>query len=370
MIKQFEVIVDYDYTKLKEDPNNPNSLTGSDKEAHEKSLDERGQLGIVLIDQNDMIINGTHTWKKCIKEGTIRGPVIKKIYKNDTERRIDRQVLNYGPHGIPDKVKQREEILKIYKNNELDNFVKLMNQSKDQYLALLSTNDNAFPEADDVSIGATPKTKPGQVYVLGTHRVMCGDATEGDDVLKLLESDQPRLIFTDPPFDLKEYDYLRPFFEIEKDLEVLIWMDDKGTKELCQDSRYGKFFIGFYPITFNSPSRFPNQPMMSHRLINHFRKGKSNFQNLRDAFATVHELVLRKDGMVRQEKPLDLPRRFIMHYTRPGEQVLDLFGGSGSTMLACEQLQRNCLTMEKDPLTVDKIIKRYEKMTHLKAELI
>jgi len=110
--------------------------------------------------------------------------------------------------------------------------------------------------------------------------------------------------------------------------------------------------------------------MMSHRLLSHYRKGKSNFQNLHDAFATIHEIVLRKDGLTPQEKPLDLPRKFIVHYTKPEEQVLDLFGGSGSTMMACQIAGRNCLTMEKDPGVCDVIIKRWEDYTHEKAVLI
>ena len=370
MIKQFEVIPDYDYTKLKKDEDNPNILVGSDKESHEKSLVERGQLGIVLIDQNDLIINGTHTWEKCIKDGNTTGPVIKKTYKNDVERRIDRQIMNYGPRGVPDKVKQQEEILKIYSSNGLDNFVKLMNKPKDEYLAMIANSTTVFPDIPEVSIAAKPTTKHGQIYVLNKHRVMCGDSTNPNDVLTLLESDTPRLLYTDPPYDLEEYNYLKPFLESFQNIEVLIWNDDKGTIHLLRD--YFKFFVNFFVIKLNSSgvAAWGNQPRSEHRLVTHFRKGKSNFQNLRDAFGTVHEFILRKDGIIRHEKPLEIPRRFIIHYTKPGELIIDLFGGAGSTLIAAEQLGRNCLMMEKDPLNVDKIVKRWESMTHQEAELI
>jgi len=243
-----------------------------------------------------------------------------------------------------------------------------MNKQGDEYIQQIAKHLNIIPKSDTISQRPiTPKTKPGQVYKLGNHRLMCGD-TLNADLIKLLESDNPRLILTDPPYDLNEYDYLTPFFETQKDIEVLIMTDDKGAVEFA--CKLKKFFVGFYVIYFNSPSRYPNQPMMSHRLISHYRKGKSSFQNLRDAFATIHEIVLRKDGLSRQEKPLDLPRKFIIHYTKPEEQVLDLFGGSGSTMMACEITGRHCLTMEKDPGTCDVIINRWENYTHEKAILI
>ena len=163
---------------------------------------------------------------------------------------------------------------------------------------------------------------------------------------------------------------MAPFFESLENIEVLIFNDDRGTKELCQDSRYGKFLINFFLIWFNSPSRYSNQPMMSHRIISHFRKGKSNFKNLHDAFGTVHEVVLSKSGFTRQDKPLEIPKKFIIHYTSEDESVVDLFGGSGSTLIACEVLQRQCFMMEKDPLRVDVIIKRWQKCTHDSAKKI
>jgi len=139
---------------------------------------------------------------------------------------------------------------------------------------------------------------------------MCGDATEGNDVLKLIESDQPRLIFTDPPYDLKEFDYLKSFFETQVDIEVLIINSDLGTIELLQ--RYKKYFRNFYIMKLHtSPIGYGNQPLMQHRMISHFRKGKSNFLNLMDGFGTFHEIVLSKSGLTRQEKPISLPRRFI-----------------------------------------------------------
>ena len=239
----------------------------------------------------------------------------------------------------------------------------------DEYQVFLEDNEKMeLPEDAIPPIPKSTKIKPGDIFQCGDHFVMCGDSLNKEDIEKLLNGITPRVIFTDPPYDMPHYDYLLDFFETLRDIEVLILIDDKGTKELL--NRYDKYFIGFYVITFNSPSRFSNQPMISHRLINHFRKGKSMFQNLHDAFGTVQELVLRKDGVTRHEKPLVFVKNFIVHYSKPGDIILDIFGSSGSTMIACEYSQRICYTMEKDPLIVEVMLKRYEDFSKKKIKKI
>lgn len=225
-----------------------------------------------------------------------------------------------------------------------------------------------LPEESEIpEIPKESRAKPGQVYQLGNHRLMCGDATNQNHVEKLLGEDKPNLIFTDPPYDFEKYDYLNYYFENQKDIEILILNGDHGTVNMLEN--YSKNFIGFYVITFNSPSRFSNQPMISHRLITHYRKGKSKFKNLHDAFGTVQEIVLFKSGLTRHEKPLELSKKFITHYSKENDIVLDLFGSSGSTLVSCEYLGRSCLMMELDPACVDIIIERWETLTHKKAKL-
>lgn len=367
--RESELIKDYDLTKLKEDPDNPNVMKEQDFASLGLSLDDLGHLGIILIDQDDMIINGTHTWKQMIAQGETVGDV-KRVKVTEKERRLARQTLNYGPHGKPEKEKQKEEILALHKTDSLELLSKMTNEPIDQYLELIKDEAKLYKEPETIPEGKSHEivTPAGGIWKLGNHRLMCGDALNNEHVLALLESDIPRVIFTDPPYDLKEYDYLQNFFETIKDIEVLVLMDDHGTAELI--SKYKKWFIGFYPVTFNSPDRSPNQPMISHRLVNHYRKGRSNFKNLKDAFGTVQEITLRKDGMTRWDKPLDLPRRFIIHYSTPGEIILDLFGGSCSTLFAAEQTGRICLAMEKDRTTCDAVVKKWETITKSKAELI
>jgi site-specific DNA-methyltransferase (adenine-specific) len=240
---------------------------------------------------------------------------------------------------------------------------KKFNMSFDQFKIDEKPDENTIPEPPKVA-----KAKLGDVYQLGNHRLMCGDSTNETHIRKLLGDKEPSLVFTDPPYDMEEYDYLTPLFESQKDIEVLILNGDKGTVQLLD--RYSKYFVGFYIITFNSPVRFSNQPMISHRLITHYRKGKSKFRNLRDAFGTVQEIVLFKSGLTRHEKPLELSKKFIVHYSKEDDIILDLFGSSGSTLISSEYLGRTCLMMEIEPPLIDLIIERWENLTKSKAVLI
>lgn len=368
---RMEVLRDFPIKDIIFDESNPNVMTVSDMRASEEFLKDHGSLRTIIIDENNKLVDGEHLVRNHMELGkdTI-DLVIRGRFKNETEKKVVRQFINYGPKGRPSREKQTEEIWTIFKSNGFEKFAKYMNKSQETFLQVIQNKPGIFIKPDDVPEKPTStKVKTGQVYMLGNHRVMCGDATKGDDVLALIESDQPRLIFTDPPYDLKEFNYLRPFFEVQTDIEVLIINSDLGTMGLLDE--YKKYFKNFFIMKLHtSPIGYGNQPLMEHRIISHFRKGKSNFLNLMDGFGTFHEIVLTKSGLTRQEKPISLPRRFIIHYAKPEEIVLDLFGGSGSTLIACELTGRNCLTMEKDPLIVDLIINRWKNATHEKVELI
>lgn len=111
-------------------------------------------------------------------------------------------------------------------------------------------------------------------------------------------------------------------------------------------------------------------PMTGHDLIAYFRTGKSTMKNLHDAFSTHIKINKRKDREHRHEKKLELPSNFIQHYTNENQKVLDVFGGSGSTLIACEQLNRQCYMMELDPHNCDIIIKRFEEFSNEKTNKI
>ena len=269
-----------------------------------------------------------------------------------------------------------------------------------------------------VPFEATSKT--GDIYVLGHHRLMCGDSTDYDSVVKLLDGAQVDLLYTDPPYNVNvsnsegmtiENDNLpedvflpilqkafenaskvikdggafyvwhpdtgRVNFQISLEeqgfmvKQCLIWVkngfnfgrqDYKWQHEPCL---YGwKEGAGHYFIPEYNHSTVIEQPldidsMKKDQLVELCHK-------LVDAIypsTVIHENKPIKNDLHPTMKPIVICGEMIRNSSRGGwnENVLDLFGGSGSTMIACEQLKRNCYMMELDPAYVDVIVKRYLK---------
>jgi hypothetical protein len=354
-------ILDFPVSDIIFDEDNPNETTDKDEAASMAFLRKWGVMRAVALNMKNVCVDGEHITRRAIEAGIKTVTVFQGDFKTDAEIAEVRLFLNGGPRGKPNEQKYVDSLDKIYKAGNISGFAETMGRSVDEYARALQSMRPHDPS--DVPLEAPAVVKPGEIWKCGNHLVMCGDATDVKDLNKLqnVTSKLPRLLLTDPPYDFEVFDWLNPFFNL-KTIEILVLNSDKPTVKMA--NLYAKYFIGFYIITFNSPSRFSNQPMISHRLISHYRIGKSNFQNLHDAFGTVHEIVLSKSGLTRHEKPLDLPRKLVVHYTKPGEIVLDIFAGSGSTMIACEQLGRLCYCMEKDPHKVDIILKRYEDFVH------
>lgn len=339
-------------------------MTEADTQALRYNVRKHGFGDVLKIDANKILIDGHNRLDVLMEEKveTVKCSQFKNA-KTAEDRAILRQMFKYNT-GKHDHGLEAEEYKRIFDAGRLDELSLSTGRSKDSFAAILEARfgierpDSIVPET------APAIAKVGDVFQLGSHVLMCGDATV---IAEKYFGLTPRVIFTDPPYDFDKFNYLDEFLgnPLFKDLEVLILNSDKPTVKMLRN--YEKYFVGFYCITFNSPAPLGNQPMISHRLVSHYRSGKSNFQNLRDAFGTVHEIVLSKSGLTRHEKPLDLPRKFIIHYTLPGEVVLDMFAGSGSTLMACEQTGRICQSIELDPLKVDIIIQRFKDYTHEKV---
>ena len=312
-----ELIRDLPIEKVSFDSTNPNEQTKAVSRANQDFLQSFGDFKLVLIDQNNIIVDGHHHVNNNLALGKKTLDLVMKChFNNEAEKKMVRQFINNGPRGFDNKEKQVEELYSIFKSDSLTSFARIMNRSEDSFLQIMKDKPGVFI-GDEVipEKGTKAVTKKGQVYRLGNSRVMCGDATNPEHVLKLLESDMPRVIFTDPPYAWEEFGYLKPFFETTQDIEVFIFNNDIGSVKLL--ALYQKYFRGFFILKLHtSLIAYGNQPLVEHRMILHFRKGKSNFKNLRDGFGTVHEAVVMKSGLVKQEKPLDLPRKFIARHAK------------------------------------------------------
>ena len=252
-------------------------------------------------------------------------------------------------------------------------------------------------EAPEVDEDAEPIAKLGDIWRLGRHRLVCGDSTDKATVELLMDGKKADMVFTDPPYGVSYTGGLQ--FKngtVEKNNREMIKNDDVDIYEdvfriLSQFSNGACYvwFAGTKAATlYNAAEKYGE----IHALIIWVKNGgygalNANYKQkhepclywkpknakLNFCGATTETTVweVNKDGVNEYhptQKPIALPAKAISNHD--AETVLDLFGGSGSTLIACEQLNRTCYMMELDPKYCDVIIKRWEKFTGEKAVLL
>ena len=248
---------------------------------------------------------------------------------------------------------------------------------------------------DEVPEDAPSLCKAGDVWQLGRHRLMCGDSTSKDDVAKLMDGAKADMVFTDPPYNIasdsknfaadcsKAMEELSKSewdknFDIEKTLEILPEaLSDDVTCYICT-SHFLAPKIWNWMKTWAEHCSYcvwskPNpMPSLAKRhwtwnteLICYATRGKHTFNFPKEGHALSTWTISKKNGSSGHptEKPVEVPFAGISHSSRENDSVLDLFGGSGSTLIACEQLNRTCYMMELDPHYCDVIIERWQNLT-------
>ena len=274
-------------------------------------------------------------------------------------------------------------------------------------------------EAPEVDEDADPIAKLGDIWQLGRHRLMCGDSTDKATVELLMDGKKADMVFTDPPYGYNYQSNMREktskFDMIENDDKILdffpcIQSVCDGWVYICTTwktaDKWIELFKQYYDLTnviiwdkggggigdlFHTFSTDYEMILVCNN--GHEIKGKRygsvwNFANQEITKMKKEELLnivleQKKFYSIWQEKkdnpneyvhptqkPVSLSARAIRSSTDIGNNVVDLFGGSGSTVMACEQTGRNCYTMELDPKYCDVIIKRWENLTGKKAVLI
>ncbi len=274
------------------------------------------------------------------------------------------------------------------KQAELDNSMILqdvLDLGPDFDFDLLGIPDFKLPEdfepqcdEDAVPEHVEPKTKLGDLYQLGSHRLLCGDSTNIQHVQKVMKSEKADMVFTDPPYGIgfkynshqdttgDEYkDFCRDWFHILKmqsDFIVistgwaynLFWYEQEPKDTfywLCRNKRTGGSASHFRKV----------EPL--------FIWGKPENRYDFDFFEQTHQIEPDLKGQHTCPKPVSLIEAILEGCKSKG-RVLDVFGGSGTTMIACEKKGLSARLIEIDPRYTDVIVKRWENYTGKKAELI
>lgn len=255
--------------------------------------------------------------------------------------------------------------------------------------------EDNFDAPDDINDIETD-IKLGDVFKLGEHRLMCGSSTELKDVEVLMNGDKVDMIFTDPPYGInysggrtqvvntKNYGKLKNDDLEDKELGNLICNIFKfNAKEIyiCVSPIMQKPFLDFINDSNKKidaiivwDKKQPGLGYMAYRrqcefilYVRDIPFKKGNNQDF-DLWSISRDN--GKDYVHGTQKPILVPARAIKNSSKQEQTVLDLFGGSGSTLIACEQLNRKCYMMELDEKYCQVIINRWEQLTNKKAEKI
>ena len=376
-----------------------NSRTHSEEQVNQivASINEFGFTNPLLIDEKDNIIagHGRLLASKKLKMEEVPCIVLSGLTEAQKKAYIiadNKMALNAG---------WDEELLKIELENlkELDFDLELTGFNVDELDDILGFNEEEQEIIEDEvpEIPEEPKAKLGDIYQLGSHFLMCGDSTSEEDVAKLMNGNKADMVFTDPPYgvDIKgKYtgtilnDNLK-----DDDLENFLKEVNNNIKNNCNGSYYICYevlnsvenFNAFGKpdeiICFNKDSASfysKNKYNRKYELIMYYENGKKlnceSETNVWDAPKSSSFNNRDENGLRFNEngnycvahpttKPLSIPSRAIKNSSNKNNNILDLFGGSGSTLIACEQLNRKCYMMELDPHYISVIIERYINFT-------
>jgi DNA modification methylase len=259
--------------------------------------------------------------------------------------------------------------------------------------------DRLEPQCDEDEVPEVehPITRRGDIWLLGNHRVMCGDSTMVDDVEKLMNGEKADMVFTDPPYGMNlKTDYADSWGEQSNTSGNIGFRETKNHKPVIGDDEY--FDPSFLIEYFNCKEVFlwgadyycKNIPDGGGWLVWDKTGGNDSLMNV--GFNANFELVWSKQrhkrDLVRHtykgvagmkpedgkrihptQKPVGLGEWFIDKYSKTEHLIIDVYLGSGTTLIACEKTNRKCYGMELDEHYCDVIIKRWEQYTGKKATL-
>jgi DNA modification methylase len=255
------------------------------------------------------------------------------------------------------------------------------------------------PQSDEDAVPDVvyPITRKGDIWLLGNHRLMCGDSTMIDDVEKLMNGEKADMVFTDPPYGVSYTGGLGDNGngiesnkrEMIKNDDIDLYYEAVTTANHFSNGPVFMFYADTVPFQLYAAVKDVGAKIVAMIVW----KKKGGYGALGASYKQNHEPCLiwlpkgkklnfigettenrvwemDKDGLNKlhpTQKPVAIPKRAIGNHE--AEIVLDIFGGSGSTMIACEELKRKARLMELDEKYCDVIIKRWEQYTGKKATL-
>jgi len=373
---------------LQNDPKNARKRTDRSAKLIKQSLEDYGAARSIVIDENNRILAGNGT----IAGAKAAGIKNLKIIEADGDEIIavkrsnlteDQKVglaiadnrtgdLSEWDIDMLEQLSKEHDLNDFFDKKELDDIL-----SKKEVLPTEGLTD-----PDDVpEVPEEPITKEGDLYILGNHRLLCGDSTNIEHVEKLMDNKKADMIFTDPPYgvnykginnddrqgleQLLEKSFLNYQIVSKSGSSIYCFHSDK-----CADIFhvvFRKYFHFSSMIIWEKNSltlsQTDYQSIHEPCLYGWNKKGSHSWFGDRKETSVWKIFKEKKIKDHTTPKPVAFIERSLKNSSKSEDNVIDLFGGSGSTMIACERLQRNAYLMELDPKYCDVIVKRWEDFT-------
>ena len=352
-----------------------NARTHSDEQVAQiaGSIKEFGFNNPVLVDKDNSVIAGHGRLMAARKLGMDKVPVVELNHLTESQRKAyvladNRIALNSG---------WDTSMLSLELQDLKDDIdLSLLGFDPDELDALLNpieeteglTDEDAVPDVPD-----EPKTKLGDIYILGNHRLMCGDSTNLSDLDKLMIGVYPDLIHTDPPYGMNA---VSKSSVLKANYGTDIMGDDNP--DVAKDAF--NLIYGLYPdakqIWWGANYYCSVLPDSECWLVWDKNNGQSDQTDCELAWANFRSVVRQftqaseKTNRVHPtQKPVSLMEWIIKRFNVSAKTIADYFGGSGSTLIAAEKHGLQAFIMEFDPKFCDVIVARWEQFTGKKAVL-
>jgi DNA modification methylase len=413
--------------------NNPRH-NGAAVEAVARSIQEFGFRQPIVVDEHGVIIVGHTRYKAALLLGLSEVPVHVAVGLSPEQakayRLADNQTATRSQWDEDKLIRELAQLKDLNFDLALTGFaVEDLQRLLETATNAALTDPDAIPEPPD-----EPITQFGDLWLLGKHRLLCGDSSNPEDVARLLDGAPVHLVHTDPPYNVKveprsnnaiaaglssfpgttphqSLDLARHPHKAQPTAPKLRAKDRPLANDFLAEDEFDRLLRACFGnlarvllpgrafYVWGGYANCANYPPALKAAGLHFSQAiiwdKQHPVLTRKDFMGAHEWCFYgwREGAAHQffgpanatdlwsikkvnpqnmihltEKPVELAGRAMQYSSRPGENVLDLFGGSGSTLIAAEQAGRRAFLMELDPLYADIIVKRWEQFTGQMAE--
>jgi len=359
--------------ELKNWEKNPRTITEEDFNKLKERIEKRGFHDVLKITPDNTVLSGNQRLR-ALKELGIDEVDVKVPDRELTQEEMEQVALE---SNVSDGAWDYDKMANEFDQTMLDELgVDIGELDVD-----VDAEEDEVPEPPK-----EPKAKLGEIYQLGEHRLMCGDSTKTEDVEKLMDGQKADMVFTDPPYGIEIVDddgmigkekmakagvYSKVIGDDTTDTARSAYnvFVDMGIDNMIIWG--GNYFVDFLPFSSSWIIWDKRGDMAS----NNFADGEMAWTNIKTRVRIYKQVWA---GMIKEgesdkrvhptQKPIKLLADIVNDFSDDGDRIIDTFGGSGSTLIACEQLDRKCYMMELDPQYIDVIIERWENLTGKEAK--